>query len=432
MKTIKGPALFLAQFASDTAPFNSWDAITRWAADCGYVGVQVPSWDARLIDLAKAASSKDYCDEFKGMRPGQRRDGDGAVGAPSGPVGRRASGLRHRVRRLRCRPPSTAIRQRGRPGRCDQVRTGDRRVPQPRPVGAGHVLRRARLAVPLSVAAAAGGPRRDRVRRAGQALAPAARQGGRRTASTFATRSTPARTCTTAQATRCSSSASATTPAPTCCTTRRTTCLQALDYLANIDIYSERIRMFHVKDAEFNPTGRQGVYGGFQSWVDRAGRFRSVGDGQVDFTLGVLQAHRRRVRRLGGGRVGVLRQASRGRRARRRGLRPGSHHPRDRDRVRRFRERRHGRGRQPHDAGAATGAERAAAARHGRRRRGRLHRRGPPHRRTARRCISPWWRARCPPTPSAPGRVGRGARADRVPRLRRLCDHGRGGGGARR
>ena len=59
--------------------------------------------------------------------------------------------------------------------------------------------------------------------------------------------------------------------------------LQQLDYLQYIDIYHERIRIFHVKDAEFNPTGRQGVYGGFQSWVDRAGRFRSLGDGQVDF-----------------------------------------------------------------------------------------------------------------------------------------------------
>jgi sugar phosphate isomerase/epimerase len=60
--------------------------------------------------------------------------------------------------------------------------------------------------------------------------------------------------------------------------------LQQLDYLDYIDIYHERIRMFHVKDAEFNPTGRQGVYGGYQSWVDRAGRFRSPGDGQVDFS----------------------------------------------------------------------------------------------------------------------------------------------------
>jgi sugar phosphate isomerase/epimerase len=59
--------------------------------------------------------------------------------------------------------------------------------------------------------------------------------------------------------------------------------LQALDYLDHIDIYHDRIKMFHVKDAELNPTGRQGVYGGYQSWLDRAGRFRSPGDGQVDF-----------------------------------------------------------------------------------------------------------------------------------------------------
>lgn len=59
--------------------------------------------------------------------------------------------------------------------------------------------------------------------------------------------------------------------------------LQCLDYLQYIDIYHDRIKMFHVKDAEFNPTGRQGVYGGYQSWINRAGRFRSLGDGQVDF-----------------------------------------------------------------------------------------------------------------------------------------------------
>ncbi len=59
--------------------------------------------------------------------------------------------------------------------------------------------------------------------------------------------------------------------------------LQQLDYLDFIDIYADRIKMFHVKDAEFNPTGRQGIYSGYQSWAGRAGRFRSLGDGQVDF-----------------------------------------------------------------------------------------------------------------------------------------------------
>ena len=59
--------------------------------------------------------------------------------------------------------------------------------------------------------------------------------------------------------------------------------LQQLDYLAFIDIYLTRIGACHVKDAEFNPSGRQGVYSGYQSWTNRAGRFRSLGDGQVDF-----------------------------------------------------------------------------------------------------------------------------------------------------
>lgn len=69
--------------------------------------------------------------------------------------------------------------------------------------------------------------------------------------------------------------------------------LQQLDYLEYIDLYHDRIKMFHVKDAEFNPTGRVGVYGGFQGWVDRAGRFRSLGDGQVDFAgiFSKLAAH---------------------------------------------------------------------------------------------------------------------------------------------
>jgi sugar phosphate isomerase/epimerase len=67
MKTMKGPAIFLAQFGGDAAPFNSFDSICGWAASLGYVGVQVPSWDARLFDLGRAAESDDYCDEVKGV-----------------------------------------------------------------------------------------------------------------------------------------------------------------------------------------------------------------------------------------------------------------------------------------------------------------------------------------------------------------------------
>ncbi|MBU2360466.1 MAG: sugar phosphate isomerase/epimerase, partial [Alphaproteobacteria bacterium] len=67
MKTIKGPALFLAQFAGDSAPFDTWDGITKWAKSAGYDGVQVPSWDARLFDLDTAATSQTYCDDWKGQ-----------------------------------------------------------------------------------------------------------------------------------------------------------------------------------------------------------------------------------------------------------------------------------------------------------------------------------------------------------------------------
>ena len=65
--TVKGPAIFLAQFAGDTAPSNSFDGICKWAASLGYKGVQIPAWDVRLFDLAKAASSKTYCDEIAGI-----------------------------------------------------------------------------------------------------------------------------------------------------------------------------------------------------------------------------------------------------------------------------------------------------------------------------------------------------------------------------
>ena len=64
MKTIKGPAVFLAQFMDDNEPFNSLDGLCKWASDLGYKGIQIPTWEGRLIDLKKAAESKTYCDEL--------------------------------------------------------------------------------------------------------------------------------------------------------------------------------------------------------------------------------------------------------------------------------------------------------------------------------------------------------------------------------
>src|ERR1700710_2767354 len=67
MRTIKGPAIFLAQFIGDQEPFNSLESICKWAAGLGYKGVQLPTNDARFIDLQKAAESKTYADEIKGI-----------------------------------------------------------------------------------------------------------------------------------------------------------------------------------------------------------------------------------------------------------------------------------------------------------------------------------------------------------------------------
>lgn len=281
MKTIKGPALFLAQFAGDEAPFNSWTSITKWAADCGYRGVQVPSWDGRLIDLDKAASSQDYRDEFLGVA---RENGVEVTELST-----------HLQGQLVAVHPAydmgfdgfTVPQMRGNPKArqewaVDQVRkalTASRHLglkamvsfsgalawpyvyPWPqRPAGLieeafDELARRWR---PLLDHAEECGIDLCYEIHPGEDLFDGTtfemfldRVGGHARANMLYDPSHYV--------------------------------LQCLDYLDNIDIYASRIKMFHVKDAEFNPTGRQGVYSGYQPWVNRAGRFRSLGDGQVDF-----------------------------------------------------------------------------------------------------------------------------------------------------
>ena len=157
--------------------------------------------------------------------------------------------------------------------------------------------------------------------------------------STCATKFIPAKTCSTARRSRCSS--------PRVKNHRRCNInydpshfvLMHLDYLAFIDIYHERIKAFHVKDAELNPDGRQGVYSGYQPWISRAGRFRSLGDGQVNFGAIFSKLAALRLRFLGGARMGMLPQASRAGRRRGRAVHRQPHHPRDRKGFRRFHRR---------------------------------------------------------------------------------------------
>ena len=281
MRTIKGPAIFLAQFAGDAAPFNSLDAICGWAASLDYHGVQIPSWDGRLFDIEKAASSDAYCDEVKGIvarhgleitelsthlqgqlvavHPAYDESFDAF--APQKLRGNPRARQEWAVEQVRL-----AARASRRLGLDAHVSfSGALAYPYlypwpPRPKGLidtafDELARRWR---PLLDAFDEVGVDVGFELHPGEDLLDGAsfevfleRVGGH----------------------------------PRCGINYDPShfLLQALDYLAFIDIYHERIKAFHVKDAELNPTGRQGVYSGFQDWVHRAGRFRSLGDGQVDF-----------------------------------------------------------------------------------------------------------------------------------------------------
>ena len=278
---IKGPAIFLAQFAGDAAPFNSFDAICRWAASLGYKGVQIPSWDGRLFDLAKAADSKAYCDEVKGVAAshglaitelsthlqGQLVAVNPAYDeafdafAPAEVQGKPAARQTWAVQQLL--NAAKASQHLGL--KAHATFSGALAWPYvyPWPQRAPGLIETAfaelaRRWTPILDAFDEAGcdlcyeihPGEDLFDGATFERFLEAVKGHKRGNILY----DPSHYV-----------------------------LQQLDYLAFLDIYHERIRAFHVKDAEFNPTGRQGVYSGYASWVDRAGRFRSLGDGQVDF-----------------------------------------------------------------------------------------------------------------------------------------------------
>lgn len=281
MKTIKGPALFLAQFAADEAPFNSWPAIARWAADCGYEGVQVPSWDARLFDLAQAATSKDYCDTFLG----QAAENGIAVTELS-------THLQGQL--VAVHPAYDAAFD----GFADPSVHGDPKARQAWAVDQVRMAISASRNLGLTAQATFSGalawpyvypwPQRpaglietafDELAKRWRPLLDHAEENG----VDLCYEIHPGEDLHDGISFEMFLDRVDQHPRAKMLYDPSHYVLQALDYLDNIDIYHERIGMFHVKDAELNPTGRQGVYGGFQSWADRAGRFRSLGDGQVDF-----------------------------------------------------------------------------------------------------------------------------------------------------
>lgn len=281
MRTIKGPALFLAQFAGDQAPFNDWRSITRWASDCGYVGVQVPSWDSRLFDIEKAAGSKGYCDELKGIasesgveitelsthlqgqlvavHPAYDAAFDGfAVPAVRGNPSARAAWAVDQVKKA-----LTASRNLGLSAHATFSGALAWPYVYPWPQRPAGLIEEA-----FDELARRWHPILDHAEEMGVDVCYEIHP-GEDLHDGVSYEMFLERVGSHARANMLYDPSHYV--------------LQHLDYLDHIDIYHDRIRMFHVKDAELNPTGRQGVYGGYQPWVNRAGRFRSPGDGQVDF-----------------------------------------------------------------------------------------------------------------------------------------------------
>lgn len=279
MSQIKGPAIFLAQFMGDTAPFDSLDAITKWAKSLGFVGVQIPSWDGRAIDLDKAATSKTYCDELKGKCNGlaitelashlqgqlvavhpaydTAFDGFAPVSVHGNPKARTDWAVDQMKKVLKA-----------------SANLGLKAVP----TFSGALLwpfmypwpQRPSGIVDLGFAELAKRwkPILDTAEECGVDLAYEIHPGEDLHDGVTFERFREA-----------------------CKNHARVNMLydpshfvlQCLDYVEHISVYGEFIKAFHVKDAEFRPSARSGVYGGYQEWKDRPGRFRSVGDGQVDF-----------------------------------------------------------------------------------------------------------------------------------------------------
>jgi sugar phosphate isomerase/epimerase len=278
---IKGPAIFLAQFAGDQAPFNSLRSITEWAAGLGYVGVQIPAWDSRLIDLKKCAESQTYADEIKG------------ICAESGvEITELASHLQGQLVAVNpaydmafdaFAPPEVHGKPKERQAwAVEQLKLAARAS---RNLGLStHVSFSGALAWPFVYP----WPQRpdglieeafSELARRWKPILDVFDENG----CDVAFEIHPGEDIFDGASFELFLEALGGHPRCAINYDPSHFVLMALDYLAFIDIYHERIKAFHVKDAEFNPDGRQGVYSGYQSWINRAGRFRSLGDGQVDF-----------------------------------------------------------------------------------------------------------------------------------------------------
>lgn len=281
MQTIKGPGIFLAQFLGDTPPFNDLQSICQWAKSIGFIGVQIPTWDARCIELQKAAESKTYCDELKGLisecgleitelsthLQGQLVAVHPAYDtlfdsfAPDNVKGNNKARTEWAVQQMKyAAKASQNLGLNACPSFSGALLWHTFHPWPQRPAGLVEdgFKELAKRWLPILNAFDECGVDVCYEIHPGEDLFDGI------TYEMFLEN---------------------VNQHPRACLLYDPShfVLQQLDYIEYIDLYHERIKAFHVKDAEFNPTGRQGTFGGYQSWLNRAGRYRSPGDGQVDF-----------------------------------------------------------------------------------------------------------------------------------------------------
>lgn len=281
MKEIRGPAIFLAQFLRDEPPFDRLDTIAEWVASLGYKGIQVPSNDARCIDLDLAAESQDYCDELSGRC------------AESGLAITELS--THLQGQLVAVHPAydelfdafapaevhgkPAERQAWAVGQMEKAAIASRRLGLKACASfSGALMWHLVYPWPQRPAGLVEAGFAELARRWRPILDVYEENG-----IDVAFEIHPGEDLHDGASFEAFLEAVDSHPRANILYDPSHFVLQQLDYLGFIDRYHERIKAFHVKDAEFRPDARTGVYGGYRDWADRAGRFRSLGDGQVDF-----------------------------------------------------------------------------------------------------------------------------------------------------
>ena len=281
MKTIKGPALFLAQFYGDKAPFDTLDNICQWAANLGYKGVQIPTWDSTYFNLQKVAEDKVFAQEYKAK-----------INSYGLEITELSTHLQGQL--IAVNPAYDQLFDGFAPDSC-------KNNPKARYEWAVQQLKWAAKAsqnLGLNAHATFSGsllwhtvypwPQRPN----GLVDEGFTELAKRWTPILNEFDNSGVDLCYEVHAgedlhdgVSYEMFLDKVNQHPRACLLYDPShfVLQCLDYVTYIDHYHERIKACHIKDAEFNPNGKQGVYGGFQNWKDRAGRFRSLGDGQVDF-----------------------------------------------------------------------------------------------------------------------------------------------------